>query len=136
MGSNDTCFQFRLPNRRRLPLRMKKAQPSIAEPPPFYGFTSAAQRLSSTPHYSIIERSAMKLGRDLSRQAQERGAREVAARCTEETPCPTCQALCPVATEKRTVRSTDGPVELTEAVAFCRSCKRSFFPSARRPGNG
>ena len=89
-----------------------------------------------TPHYSVIERAAMKLGRDLSRQAQERGSREVAANCDAEAACPTCQGACPVETKKREVTSTDGPVELTEAVAFCRSCKRSFFPSAGRVGHG
>ena len=31
-----------------------------------------------TPHYSIIERQAVTLGRELSREAQERGARDVA----------------------------------------------------------
>jgi hypothetical protein len=24
----------------------------------------------------------------------------------------------------------DGPIELTESVAHCRRCRRSFFPSA------
>ena len=89
-----------------------------------------------TPHYSIIERSAMRLGRELSRQAQERGAREVTAHCAAEATCAECGSACVVKTKKRKVTSTDGPVELTEAVAFCRSCRRSFFPSAGRPGNG
>jgi hypothetical protein len=89
-----------------------------------------------TPHYSIIERMAMKLGRDLSRQAQERGAREVAANCEPQVACPTCQSACRVETKKRKVTSTDGPVEMTEAVAFCGRCKRSFFPSAGCAGNG
>lgn len=89
-----------------------------------------------TPHYSIIERYAMKLGRDLSRQAQERGAREVAANCSAEVACPECGTVCAVEFQKRKVASTDGPVELTEAVAFCRPCRRSFFPSAGRPGDG
>ena len=89
-----------------------------------------------TPHYSIIERAAMKLGRELSRQAQERGAREVAANCAAEAACPGCGSARRVEFKKRKVISTDGPVELTEAVAFCRSCKRSFFPSAGRSGDG
>jgi hypothetical protein len=38
-----------------------------------------------TPHFSIIERAAVHLGRQLSCQAQERAAREVAANCTEQT---------------------------------------------------
>jgi hypothetical protein len=87
-----------------------------------------------TPHYSIIERQAVTLGRELSRQAQERGAREVAATCDSEVACPTCHARCPVESDKRQVTSLDGPVELTEAIAHCRPCRRSFFPSASRDG--
>jgi hypothetical protein len=89
-----------------------------------------------TPHYSVIERAAVHLGRELSREAQERGAREVAANCAPEAPCPTCQSLCRVEVTTREVKSIDGPVELTESVANCRKCRRSFFPSAYRPGDG
>jgi hypothetical protein len=31
---------------------------------------------------------------------------------------------------QRQVHSMDGPIELTESVAHCRRCRRSFFPSA------
>lgn len=95
-----------------------------------------AGELLGTPHYSVIERMAVTLGRDLSRQAQERGAREVAANCEAEVPCPTCRLPCLVQTKKRTVTSIDGPVELTETVADCRKCRRSFFPSAGSHGDG
>mgnify|MGYP006969396492 CR=1 FL=1 len=88
-----------------------------------------------TPHYSIIERQAITLGRDLSRRAQERGAREVAANCEAEVACPACQSRCSVELERRQVTSLDGSVELTEAVAYCRPCRRSFFPSASRVGD-
>lgn len=88
-----------------------------------------------TPHYSIIERQAVTLGRQLSRQAQERGAREVAANCAPQADCPSCQSSCQVETKTRDVTSLDGPVQLTEAVAHCRQCRRSFFPSARGVGD-
>lgn len=87
-----------------------------------------------TPHYSIIERQAVTLGRELSRQAQERAAREIAAHCDSEAACPECESTCPVETRTREVISIAGPVELTETVARCRRCRRSFFPSA--PGAG
>ena len=90
----------------------------------------------STPHYSVIERKAVLLGRELSRQAQERAAREVAAHSEPEEDCPTCGEPCRVETQCRQVSSLDGPVELTEAVAHCRRCRRSFFPSAGRAGAG
>lgn len=88
-----------------------------------------------TPHYSIIERQAVTLGRELSREAQERGAREVAAICSPQAACPTCQAACAVTTKVRRVTSLDGPVDLTETVARCRRCRRSFFPSAGEVGD-
>jgi hypothetical protein len=88
-----------------------------------------------TPHYSIIERQAVTLGRELSRQAQERGAREVAASCAPKVACPTCQSRCPVDTKTRLITSVDGPVELTETVAHCPQCRRSFFPSAGPAGD-
>lgn len=89
-----------------------------------------------TPHYSVIERAAVHLGRELSCQAQERGAREVAANCSPEAPCPTCQTLCPVEVKTRDVKSIHGLVKLPECVAHCPQCRRSFFPSTHRPGIG
>jgi hypothetical protein len=87
-----------------------------------------------TPHFGSIERTASGLGSQLSREIQARASREVAAECTPQAPCPTCGASCEVTTKRRTVKSLDGPVELTEAVAECRRCRRSFFPSAEGDG--
>jgi uncharacterized protein with PIN domain len=87
-----------------------------------------------TPHYSLIERQAILLGRELSQQAQARSAREVAAQCPPQVRCPTCQAECPIETQTREVMSLDGPVELTETVGDCPACRRSFFPSAGQAG--
>lgn len=87
-----------------------------------------------TPHYSIIERYAITLGRELSRAAQERAAREIAANCPSQAACPNCQAACTVQTETRSVTSLGGPVELTETTAHCNRCRRSFFPSAGEVG--
>jgi hypothetical protein len=87
-----------------------------------------------TPHFGVIERAAAKLGRELSRETQERASQEVATGSPAEAPCPTCGGLCEVTTKRRIVKSHDGPVELTEAVAECRRCRRSFFPSADGDG--
>jgi len=87
-----------------------------------------------TPHFGVIERAASGLGNQLGREVQARASREVAADCTPRAPCPTCGASCEVMTKGRTVKSLDGPVELTEAVAECRRCRRSFFPSAYGDG--
>jgi hypothetical protein len=83
-----------------------------------------------TPHFSTIERAASKLGKQLSRETQDRALREAVTGGQAQAPCPTCGALCDVTTRRRTVKSVDGPIELTEAVADCRRCRRSFFPSA------
>ena len=95
-----------------------------------------AGQFDKTPHFSAIERAASELGKELSRKAQERAAREVAAGSELQASCPTCEALCDVTTKRRTVNSIDGPVELTESVADCRRCRRSFFPSANSDGIG
>lgn len=95
-----------------------------------------AGQFDETPHFGVIERAASELGKELSREAQERAVREVAAVGEAQTACPTCGALCDVTTKCRTVNSIDGPVELTECVADCRQCRRSFFPSADSDGVG
>ena len=89
-----------------------------------------------TPHYSIIERQAATLGRQLSQQAQARAAREVAACCDSQVPCPDCQTVCQVQTKKRQVQSIDGNVQLTEPHAHCPRCRRDFFPSTPSHGIG
>lgn len=89
-----------------------------------------------TPHYSIIELAAVNLGRELSREAQQRGAREVAATCEQKADCPTCNSSCDVRIETRQVTSISGPIELPETIADCPKCRRSFFPSACRHGIG
>jgi hypothetical protein len=88
----------------------------------------------NTPHYSIIELAAMNLGRELSREAQQRGAREIAASCDARATCPTCRTACDVRVETRDVTSLSGSVELAESVADCPKCRRSFFPSAGGDG--
>ena len=89
-----------------------------------------------TPHFSVIEAAAVNLGNQLSRKAQERAAGEIAANCGCTAPCPTCDCECEVTSQKRDVTSTSGVVEMIEAIAYCHKCRRSFFPSASRDGNG
>ena len=87
-----------------------------------------------TPHFGVIERAAAEFGKQLSRETLERASREVVARGQPQAPCPTCGAVCEVTPRCRTVTSIEGPIELTEAVADCRRCRRSFFPSADGDG--
>lgn len=82
------------------------------------------------PHSSQLEQAARSLGQELSRLTQERSVAETAAECGPTAACPTCGRKHAVQLSKRTVTSVDGPVELVEPGAYCRPCRRSFFPSA------
>ena len=93
-----------------------------------------AGNFDPTQRFGAIERAASELGKQLSRETMEQASREVAADGPPQAPCPTCGAVCDVTPRRRTVKSIDGPIELTEAVADCRRCRRSFFPSADGAG--
>jgi len=82
------------------------------------------------PHYSRLEQAAHALGQEVSRLGQQRAVAEVAAECAPAAACPSCGEQHEVHLEKRMITSVDGPVEVVEPVAYCRPCRRSFFPSA------
>lgn len=86
------------------------------------------------PHFDEIEIPAHDLGKKFSRAIQGERAREVALQNLGRVYCPDCKKQCRVEIEMRDVHSMDGPIELTEPVAHCRRCRRSFFPSAESPG--
>ena len=90
----------------------------------------AIEQGPGTPHYDQIEIPAHEVGQRLSRMVQRSRIGEVAAEQLAECDCPECGLSCPVEVSRREVHSMDGPVELLEAVAYCRRCRRSFFPSA------
>ena len=90
----------------------------------------AEHDFSNTPHYSLIENFAHDAGVKLSCLVQTQQAALVAAEAGATTACPECGNICHVTTKTRDVKSIDGGVELTEAVANCSRCERSFFPSA------
>ena len=90
----------------------------------------ALEQGSGTPHYDQIEMPAHEIGQRLSQMTQSRRVGEVAAEQSAEINCPDCGRACRVGTNQRQVHSIDGPVELTETVAHCCRCRRSFFPSA------
>lgn len=91
----------------------------------------AAERGAGQPvHFSQIEAAAHQVGSQLSCRIQERTARELAADVPQEAPCPTCGTLCRLNITRRTVHSTDGPLDLWEPHGHCTRCRRDFFPSA------
>lgn len=89
----------------------------------------AIEQGPGTPHYDQIEIPAHEVGQRLSRMVQRSRIGEVAAEQRTECDCPECGQCCSVETRRREVHSMDGPVELIESVAYCRRCRRSFFPS-------
>ena len=91
----------------------------------------AIEQGDGVPHFDEIEVPAHELGKKLSRAIQGERAREVALQELGRVYCPDCKKQCRVEIEMRDVHSMDGPIELTEPVAHCRRCRRSFFPSTQ-----
>lgn len=90
--------------------------------------------IAGVPHYSVIEGRAHELGRQLSRQIQQRHLAEIVACQVPKASCPGCGrrgALSPI---KRKVTSVDGPLELPDLQGYCDSCRRAFFPAAGDAG--
>ena len=89
----------------------------------------ALEQGPGTPHYDQIELPAHETGQRLSQMIQSARAGDVAAEQPPEAECPDCGKSCPVETQSREVHSMDGRVGLSETVAYCRPCRRCFFPS-------
>jgi hypothetical protein len=89
----------------------------------------AVEQGPGTPHFDQIEIPAHETGQRLSQLIQSARAGEVAAVLDAPISCADCGQSCRVETRRRQVHSMDGPIQLTETVAYCRRCRRSFFPS-------
>lgn len=90
----------------------------------------AQEQGPGTPHFDQIEIPAHEVGQRLSQMIQSTRATDVALQRAGRMKCPDCGKECHVEPTRRQVHSMDGPIELTESVAHCRRCRRSFFPSA------
>ena len=86
------------------------------------------------PHYSVIEGRAHELGKQLSREVQQRQMSELAASQAATAKCPACGAAARLESRRRDVKSVDGDAGLQELVGHCRHCRRDFFPDARGIG--
>ena len=87
--------------------------------------------IKGMPHYSLIEGRAHELGKQLSREVQQRQMSELAALQAMTAKCPTCGTRCELRLQKRDVKSVDGSAALPELVGDCPCCRRSFFPATR-----
>lgn len=86
--------------------------------------------IKGIPHYSIIERRAHELGKQLSREVQRRQMSELAASQATSAKCPQCGTRCNLETQERGLKSVDGKTDVQELMGYCTGCRRSFFPVA------
>jgi hypothetical protein len=91
--------------------------------------------IQGVPHYSLIEGRAHELGKQLSREVQQRQMTELAVSQASTAKCPDCGTWCHVGVKQRTVNSVDGTTALQEPVCDCPQCRKSFFPTARALGS-
>jgi DNA repair exonuclease SbcCD ATPase subunit len=91
--------------------------------------------IKGVPHYSVIEGRAHALGKQLSREVQQRQMSELAASQALTAKCPECGRRCSLESEAREVNSVDGRAALQELAGYCTCCRRSFFPDARGLGS-
>jgi uncharacterized protein with PIN domain len=90
--------------------------------------------IQGVPHYSVIELRAHELGRQLSREIQQRHMATVVDHQVGRARCPACGTEAGLERVKRTATSIDGPLDLQELKGHCRKCRRSFFPPAGTAG--
>jgi uncharacterized protein with PIN domain len=94
----------------------------------------ASGAIVGIPHYSVIESRAHELGRQLSREVQQRQMSETAATTSSVARCPTCSTVCELDVKQRNITSIDGLLAIQEVKARCPSCRKDFFPSSRNIG--
>jgi hypothetical protein len=84
-----------------------------------------------------LEEIAVELQQALLSGFCEATTQRQAGRLKETLPCPDCGRECPLqppdeAKAPRSMTLRGGEFELAEPRGYCRSCRRSFFPSAAR----
>ncbi len=77
-----------------------------------------------------IEQAAMTAARAVARGTIADLLQRKTSLLGAEQPCPTCQRLCPVESQPRTIEFWGGPVPYPEPQCHCPACRRDFFPSA------
>ena len=83
--------------------------------------------------FASMEAAASKIGQAVTKHLLEDLALKQTQLLNESQPCPTCQKLCPVKVQDRTLTTAEGPIALPETVCHCSACRRDFFPSTRSP---
>lgn len=87
-------------------------------------------------HFAEIERTAMSVGEELSRQFMALAATAQTQEMPEEAlECAGEQAV-PVGTAQRSLMTEAGPIEYETLEAYLPKSRRAFFPSGEGSGDG
>ena len=86
--------------------------------------------LKEDVRFHDMESAGHALGQAVAQAATERLTFARAERLSGSQPCPTCNRACLITHEERPLTTVDGPIELSEPVCHCPTCRRDFFPSA------
>ena len=80
--------------------------------------------------YAQMELLGHGLGKELSQRVQAALAELQGQRMAKAFSCPTCGRECAAEQKPKPMTSLDGDLEIPETRCFCKSCRKSFFPSA------
>lgn len=80
--------------------------------------------------YAQMELLGHGLGKELSRRVQAVLSDRQGQRMAKTFLCPTCGRECVAEQKPKPMTSLDGDLEIPETRCFCKSCRKSFFPSA------
>ena len=80
-----------------------------------------------------IEQAAITVARAVARSTIADLLRRKTSLLGAEQPCPTCQRLCLVQSQTRTINFWGGPVPYPEPKCHCPACRRDFFPPPSDP---
>lgn len=84
--------------------------------------------------FAEIELFGHGYGKQVAAEIQQALAEDQAARLNEakgqEFACPKCGHSCPAEPGARHLKTLDGGVQFSEPKCFCKTCRKTFFPSA------
>jgi|SRR6056297_231033 len=84
--------------------------------------------------FAAMELFGHGLGKQVAAEIQQALAEHQAARLNEaqgeQFACPQCERPCSASSGARHLKTLDGDVEFNEPKCFCKTCRKTFFPSA------
>ena len=102
-----------------------------------YGAKGPAWGTKLTELEDVVLAVRQVLSEQMLDEALQRQANTVAERPAPCRPCAKCgKEVQAVAPEPRSVQTRAGQAEWLEPTTYCRHCRRSFFPSGQKSGDG